>query len=431
MHKHRKSTGKAITGLLLLVWAIIGPGISASGDSTGRVTGTAQASNYQSYSYHQLRPFDRIILTWTGNPAVSQAVTWRSLHDTQKSVAEIAAAKASPDFVKNARQILATTSSLKVANKVVYYHSVNFTNLEPNTLYAYRVGNGTLWSEWFQFRTASRHSEPFSFIYFGDAQKDILSLWSRAIRSAILNSPQTRFMVHAGDLVQHKNNDHEWAEWFGAGGWIFATIPSIPVAGNHEYKKDGNNRRNLSKFWRPQFTLPENEISGLEETFYHIDYQGARLVVLNSNKKIEQQARWLDGVLKHNPNRWTIVIFHHPVYSSALRRDNRKLRKHWKPLLDKYRVDLVLQGHDHVYARGKGPGEGDGPVYVISVSGPKMYKLDPGDWMERAGENMQLFQDISISREVLSYKSITVSGEVYDAFDLVKKDGITGEVSRE
>ena len=111
------------------------------------------------------------------------------------------------------------------------------------------------------------------------------------------------------------------------------------------------------------------------------------------------------------------------MYSSALNRDNKKLRKYWKPLLDKFKVDLVLQGHDHVYARGRGPGEVDGPVYVTSVSGPKKYKLDRKDWMDRTGENIQLFQVISISGTVLSYKSITVTGEVFDAFDLVKKDG--------
>jgi 3',5'-cyclic AMP phosphodiesterase CpdA len=174
--------------------------------------------------------------------------------------------------------------------------------------------------------------------------------------------------------------------------------------------------------------LPQHSISGLEETFYYLDYQGVRIVVLNSNRKIKQQAEWFENVLKHNPNHWTIVTFHHPVYSSALSRDNKKLRKYWKPLFDKFGVDLVLQGHDHVYARGRGPGEVDGPVYVTSVSGPKMYKLDRKDWMDRAGENMQLFQVIAISRNILSYKSMTVTGKVYDAFDLVKSKGNAGEL---
>ena len=378
--------------------------------------------------HDQQKIFDRIILTWKENPATSQAVTWRSPVKFDKSVAEIAPAEASPDFVKNARQIFAETSPLKIDNKFVYYHSVNFSELRPNTLYAYRVGNGDIWSEWFQFRTASNQAEPFSFLYFGDVQKNIFSLWSRSIRAAILESPKARFMIHAGDMVEHKNNDREWNEWFSAGGWIFATIPSLPVVGNHEYKKWKDKKRTLSKFWRPQFTLPQHAIAGLEETFYYLDYQGVRFVVLNSNKKIEPQAKWFENVLKHNPNHWTIVTFHHPVYSSALNRDNKKLIKYWKPLFDKFGVDLVLQGHDHVYARGRGPGVVDGPVYVTSVSGPKMYKLERKDWMDRAGENSQLFQVITISKNILSYKSMTVTGKVYDAFNLIKKEDSAGEL---
>ena len=70
----------------------------------------------------------------------------------------------------------------------------------------------------------------------------------------------------------------------------------------------------LSPFWRPQFVLPENGIDELEETADYIDYQGVRIVVLNSNKKIEKQAGWLEGVLVRNPNHWTIMVFHHPVH---------------------------------------------------------------------------------------------------------------------
>jgi predicted phosphodiesterase len=421
--KHQRLSGAFNTGLLLTAWIVISFSFNAFDGTGGYFVRPASASSHQSNPHDQLDTFDHIILTWTDNPATSQAVTWRSLIDFKNSFAEIAPAEASPDFVKNARQIFAETSPLKIDNKFVYYHSVNFTALSPNTLYAYRVGNGVIWSEWFHFRTASNQAEPFSFLYFGDAQINILSLWSRTIRAAILEAPKARFMIHAGDMVNRKNYDREWNEWFNAGGWIFATRPSLPVTGNHEYKKDKGKYRTLTKFWRPQFSLPENGISGLEETCYYLDYQGTRFVVLNSNKKLKQQARWLDNVLKRNPNHWTIVTFHHPVFSSALRRNNRKLRKHWRPLFDKFKVDLVLQGHDHVYARGGGPGKVDRPVYVTSVSGPRMYELERKDWMDRAGENIQLFQVISISGTVLSYKSFTVTGEVFDAFDLVKKDG--------
>ena len=107
----------------------------------------------------------------------------------------------------------------------------------------------------------------------------------------------------------------------------------------------------LTRHWRPQFTLPEHGPQGLEETCYTFDYQGARFVVLNSNEGLLAQAEWLDGVLAREPQRWTIVTFHHPVFSPAKGRDNPELRRLWKPVLDRYRVDLVLAGHDHTYAR--------------------------------------------------------------------------------
>jgi hypothetical protein len=50
----------------------------------------------------------------------------------------------------------------------------------------------------------------------------------------------------------------------------------------------------------PQFTLPGNSPEGLEETVFSFDYQGMRVVVLNGNEKIPEQALWLEGVLSNN-----------------------------------------------------------------------------------------------------------------------------------
>jgi 3',5'-cyclic AMP phosphodiesterase CpdA len=252
-------------------------------------------------------------------------------------------------------------------------------------------------------------------------------MWSRTIRAALLDEPDARFIVHAGDLVNHGNYDPEWGEWFKAAGWMYGMIPSMPAIGNHEYYRFKERGNELSPLWRPQFTLPEGGIDGIEETVYSIDYQNCRFVVLNSFEKLDVQAEWLEGVLKDNPCRWTFVTFHHPVYSSAKGRDNKELRSLWKPLFDRYRVDLVLQGHDHTYARGRnlpaGANERDeqsGTVYVVSVSGPKMYELTDDRWMDVAAENTQLYQIISVSADTLHYRSMTAGGELYDAFDLIK-----------
>ncbi|MCH7761909.1 metallophosphoesterase family protein [candidate division TA06 bacterium] len=373
---------------------------------------------------------DRIVLTWRDNPVTSQAVTWRTDSTVKQAFAEIAPADPSPDFTKKAQRFQAKTTLMQTESGRAVYHSVNFENLHPNMLYAYRVGSSENWSEWFHFRTASDQPGPFSFIYFGDAQNNVLSLWSRAIRSAYSDAPKARFMIHAGDLVDHANRDREWGEWFQAGGWIHSMVPCIPIPGNHEYARDENGVYRLSHYWRPQFTLPEHGVEGLEETVYYIDYQGVRIIGLNSNERLEEQAVWLDKALQNNSIRWTVVTFHHPVFSSAKGRDNKRLRELWKPILDKYRVDIVLQGHDHTYARGRNLSLGvsvqdpkSGTVYVVSISGPKMYKLTPNRWMDRAAENTQLFQVISVTQDTLHYQAITVTGELYDAFDLIKQEG--------
>jgi len=379
---------------------------------------------------------DRVMATWKGDPTTSLAVTWRTAIGARNGVAQIAPATASPRFVADAKTISATSEILEADDGPAQHHSAAFTDLKPSTLYAYRVGDGEIWSEWYQLRTASTAPEPFSFIYLGDAQNDLLSLWSRALRGAFTEAPKARFILHAGDLVNRGTRDREWGEWFAAGGWIQAMMPSIPVPGNHEYEPGTDSVRRLTKHWRAQFTLPENGPPGLEESVYYTDYQGVRIVALNSNERLAEQAKWLDAVLAKNPNRWTVVTFHHPVFSTAARRDNPEVRRLWKPLFDRYNVDLVLQGHDHTYGRGRNMGSGltvkdreQGTVYAVSVSGPKMYALgDSTEWMDRRAEDTQLYQIVHVATDTLRYEARTVAGELYDAFDLVKRAGKTNEL---
>ena len=133
-------------------------------------------------------------------------------------------------------------------------------------------------------------------------------------------------------------------------------LPSLSVPGNHEYRplfqEDiDEGAKKLSVQWNDQFTLPNNGVKDILETNYFIDYQGVRFISLDSNIAIEQQKSWLRKALRDNPNRWTILTFHHPLYSPASSRDNVAIREQWKPILDVFRVDLVLSGHDHSYSR--------------------------------------------------------------------------------
>ncbi len=394
---------------------------------------------------------DHIILNLGEDPSSSAGVTWRTDTTVTTAVAEIAVATAAPKFWRNGTTYEASTMTfdardVEEAQVISNYHSVTFENLQPSTLYAYRVGDGDIWSEWIQFKTASETEAPFSFLYVGDAQNYVLELWSRLIREGYRKGPDAHFIIHAGDMINDAHHERQWHEWYTAGGWIHSMLPSILVPGNHEYDKikPEDEERQLSLQWGPQFTLPQNGVPGLEETNYYIDYQGMRIIALNSNRMIEEQTEWLKDVLANNTNKWTIVTYHHPLFSASAGRSNDLLRSLWKPLFDQYKVDLSLQGHDHAYARGRvepyltedetnlldGLNKRDytGTVYVVSVSGGKMYELRPNAWdgwdaeRDRAAENTQLVQLIDVSGDTLSYQSFTATGELYDAFDLIKQD---------
>ena len=387
---------------------------------------------------------DRVILTWAGDPSTSQAVTWRTSTAVTKGIAQWALATPNKEFTSHPTEVTAETQPLESSLGTSHYHTAKLENLEPKTKYAIRVGDGTNWTEWSHFVTASKEPEPFSFIYFGDAQNDVKSLWSRVIRESFRDTTRPRFFLHAGDLINNANADEEWGDWHRAGGWANMMLPTMATPGNHEYGLQNNPAPpayRLTPFWQAQFAFPSHGPSGLEETVYYIDYQGTRFVSLNSNQDITQQVAWLESNLSNNPNRWTIVTFHHPIYSAAKNRDNPVIRRNWQPVIDKFHVDLVLQGHDHTYARtgletastnvpsGATAQTGaSGTVYVVSVSGPKMYEVARDKRMHRAAANLQLYQTISIDGSELHYQAITATGELYDAFTLRKKDGAPNEL---
>ena len=397
---------------------------------------------------------DRIILTFNGDPSTKRAVTWRTDLSVEKAEAQIAVANVNSSFVKEAITYSASTEEFDLglykSNKslIVNYHSVVFENLNTNTLYAYRGGYDKNWSEWIQFKAANDTYSPTQFVYFGDAQNDILNHWSRVIRMAYQTAPNASFVIHAGDLVDTAHKDNEWAQWFKAGGFIHSQWTAIPVVGNHEFQRfdgyEGSLPRRLSIQWRPQFTLPVEQLldSKLHETVYTVEYQDILIVVLNSTGHLEKQTEYIIDKLSNTDAKWKIVTSHHSVFSPAEGRDFEYARKVWKPLFDKYGVDLVLNGHDHTYARGHIPVKSPNidqsgnfkTLYVTSVSGPKQYDIDidqiknyqaDGYKPDKLAEQTQFFQVISVENDELIYSAYTALGNIYDKA-IIKKDFSTG-----
>lgn len=374
---------------------------------------------------------DRIMLTITGNPATSRAVSWRTEFSNGVSIGEITPVNAAPQLEKEKQVVAGTVAPWEDGSTSSMGHKVIFENLKPSTKYAYRVGDGKNWSEWFQFETSSDQVEPFSFLYFGDVQNDIKSLGSRTLRQAYSHFPKSDFMLFAGDLVSESNEEY-WREFFYAGGWLFGMLPSVATPGNHEYDKLENQPRTFSKHWKQIYTFPTNgPAEKFRERIYFFDYQGVRFISVDSpaiGENSEDGAlilNWLDQTLASNPNQWSVVFTHYPVYSCSQGRNNEEYRDAMKTILEKFGVDLVLQGHDHTYCRGQNLAEAgkdakNYPVYVVSVAGPKMYGLNTSFWSDRMASNTQLYQHISFEGNVLNYQSFTVAGDLYDEFQVVK-----------
>jgi len=388
---------------------------------------------------------ERIILNLTADPAHEMAITWRTAPGAEGFV-EYAEAQDGPDFIQQAVRVSAATDDATIAVREAAefraaYHSTVLKGLKPETVYAYRVGDGARWSEWLQFRTAATTAEPFTFLYMGDMQNNILDEASRTMRMAFRKAGDAAFVIHAGDLINRHDSDNEWGEWFAAGGFLYAQTPQMPTPGNHEYGRGPV----LNPQWRRQYTLPETGPAGVEklkETAWTVDYQGLRLISVDAplfhgdEAMRAEMVRWLDGLLANNPNRWTALFLHFPLFSIDPDRDNARVRDALKPLIDKYGVDLVLQAHDHGYARGAigtGPMGNPGPAqpsdqgstYVVSVAGPKMYPVADLGWATRSASRTQTFQTLEVSPDAVVYRAFTATGRELDAFRLTKgADGV-------
>ena len=229
-----QKSSKLICGLSTLFVLAVAIGLSSTDRTTGQDKRAQPVAVEEEILHRPTAMPDRIVLTWKDDVATTQAVTWRTDTSVTQPIAQIALAEDGPLFTTKAKDVSATTQLLETDLGKAHYHTANFSGLQPKTLYVYRVGDGVNWSAWTHFRTPSAEPEPFTFIYFGDAQNALKSHWWRVFREAYADAPRSQFMLHAGDLINRGSRDAEWGDWIRAGGWVNAMITSVAIPGNHE-----------------------------------------------------------------------------------------------------------------------------------------------------------------------------------------------------
>ena len=231
----------------------------------------------------------RIILNVTERPSTSVAVTWRMAQAYADAVVQLSVATDGP--VASMTGVPATLErSVSEKGAEVLHYSAVLASLNPMTRYTYRVGREGGWSEWAQFTTASAAAAPFSFVWFGDPQDDLVAQCSRLFREAFRAAPAAAFWLFSGDMTSepedrqtrrpvHRGDAHvpDGAHGHGA---------RQPRHGLQDGERRDRARtfagkkqrvKTVSPLWRPHYTLPRNGPAGFEETSYTFDYQGVRV----------------------------------------------------------------------------------------------------------------------------------------------------------
>lgn len=293
---------------------------------------------------------------------------------TNVDMSKTTEADGSNTYSENYKEFTGTSKEYKKIDDVTYYaNKVTITELKENTTYYYQCLVDGKWTSVKKFKTGDTSN--FSFLYVGDpqisaskgqtptesseaqsadiaARNDAFS-WNKTLTAAISEHSDVDFIVSAGDQINNTGDDNgqerEYAGFLSAD--VLSNVPVAPTIGNHDSKfANYQNHFNVPN----AYTKEQNATPAGNDYYY--TYGDVLFIVLNTNnyncadhealiKKAEQAA----------PNaKWKIVTFHHDIYGSGYDHsdsDGIVLRTQLTTLLDKYDIDVVLQGHDHTYSR--------------------------------------------------------------------------------
>ncbi len=346
-------------------------------------------------------------------------------------------------------------------------HTATLSGLETDKTYYYRVGDAEKgwWSDTGSITTQD-NSNSFTFVNVTDSQSQTQAQfergWKNVMDKAFEFYPETKLVLHTGDMVDNPKNVNQY-------GWLFNTAKKqimntylMPVTGNHE---DFAENAITDKFTISDY--PEQDTT--TGVYYSFDYNNVHFMILNTNdldgdSLSAEQIEWLRADANASDAQWKIVALHKAVYSNGSHYDDADvcaIREQLSTLMPELGIDLVFQGHDHVYMRtyaldnnlvtdtervylnhnGKkyvtdvNP---SGTSYVITgTSGVKIYNQKDASLTDelfpRAEKiidvNAAMFSAIEIDGGILYFDAYTVDGEKSECVDsfAIQKDLTQGE----
>lgn len=236
-------------------------------------------------------------------------------------------------------------------------HTIEITGLEEGTKYCYRIGDADRgwWSQTGVIDTAD-NSTSFSFFHVTDPQsvteKQYTYDWAATLETAFSNH-DANFILSTGDMVDNGNDFVEWKRMFNLASDTLMDTVLMTAAGNHEARGDYANIENFVYANAPE----QDTTTGV---YYSFDYNTAHVAVLNTNNLNEDgslsndQLEWLKADMSASNKAWKFVALHKAPYSNGSHFDDEDvaaLRAQLQGLMPELDIDVVFQGHDHVYMR--------------------------------------------------------------------------------
>ena len=224
-------------------------------------------------------------------------------------------------------------------------------------------------------------------------------------------NPDAEFFVCGGDLTE-RPTDAYWGETFESLDSIAQSVPVLTVTGNHDYLKGLictlERRFSLIHSFYLDSMVGENQV-------YTVRYKDLQIFCLDSNREFPYlwtQRQWLQEKLAASQAKWKVVVLHHPLYSVRGSMNNLIQRWMFDGLIREHNVDLVLQGHEHAYAR-----IGGRPTYIISHCSPKGYRIDPPEGrFDKIEKDIRTYQKVRICGDTLFMTAFdAVEGTLIDS----------------
>lgn len=255
-----------------------------------------------------------------------------------------------------------------------YIHEITVSGLDPFTEYNYTVGDGfNSYDGTFKTALAQGDTTSFTFAYLADTQVSNASN-AKALGATLaeVNAMDPDFVFLAGDQTDTNNNEAQW-EWFFNNDGTFPT-GGEDLYSSHTIAITQGNHDNDEMYQHINAPAEAGNI------VYSFDYGTVKFIILNlesarwsEDARAQQEAYLREAVADAKAHgQWTIVGFHKSLYTGASHitdGDVVEARKFWCPIFAELDIDLVLQGHDHVYSRGFITAEGENAGLVPDENG--------------------------------------------------------------